>query len=93
RGAENAMDAFGGIRTKLTMSFRFGDAIAGSANTWLDLLGADPELRVRGLPGKPSSVWDSQRIPEAVLTRTNGGALNEAVESQLSGVSTGIAGE
>lgn len=93
RGATDSMDAFGGAHAPLTMSFRFGQEIADVANEWLDLLGADPGLRVRGLPGKPASVWDSQRIPEAVLTRTNGGALQEAVESQMSGTPTGIAGD
>jgi len=93
RGATDSMDAFGGAHVPLTMSFRFGDPIAAVANEWLDLLGTDTALRVRGLPGKPASVWDSTRTPEAVLTRTNGGALQEAVETQMSGVPTGIAGE
>ncbi|WP_433673925.1 UvrD-helicase domain-containing protein [Microbacterium gorillae] len=93
RGAEDAMDAFGGVHTALTMSFRFGQEIADVANEWLDMLGTNPAMRVQGLPGKPASVWNSERVPEAVLTRTNGGALQEAVESQMSGTPTGIAGE
>lgn len=91
RGASNALDDFGGIRTHLTTSFRFGDAIADEANFWLTLL--DAEIRVKGLPGKPSSVWASKRQPEAVLTRTNGGAMQEIIESQRRGLAVGVAGE
>lgn len=91
RGATNSMEAFGGAATALTTSFRFGQPIADVANDWLELLGSD--LRVSGLPGKPASVWASQRTPEAVLTRTNAGALSELVQSQTAGIPTGIAGE
>lgn len=91
RGAIDSMDSFGGAATSLTTSFRFGQPIADAANDWLELLGAD--LRVSGLPGKPASVWASERTPEAVLTRTNAGALSELVHSQTAGIPTGIAGE
>lgn len=93
RGATDSMDAFGGTHTPLLTSFRFGQEIADVANEWLDMLGTDPALRVHGLPGKPASVWNSKRTPEAVLNRTNGGALAEAVGSQMSGTPTGIAGD
>jgi superfamily I DNA/RNA helicase len=91
RGASNALDDFGGIRTYLSQSFRFGDAIAEEANFWLALLESD--LRIVGLPGKKSSVWKSDRQPEAVLTRTNGGAMQEIIASQSRGVAVGVAGE
>jgi superfamily I DNA/RNA helicase len=91
RGAENALDDFNGQRTYLSQSFRFGDAIADEANFWLALL--ESELRIQGLPGKKSSVWASKRQPEAVLTRTNGGAMQEIIDSQRRGVAVGVAGE
>lgn len=91
RGAENALNDFGGQRVNLTTSFRFGDAIAEEANLWLDALGSD--IRVQGLPGKDSSVWVSKREPEAVLTRSNGGAISEVLASQSKGLTVGVAGE
>ncbi len=91
RGATNSMDYFGGARTQLTQAFRFGDAIAEEANEWLDRLGAN--LRLRGLPGAPSSVWKSDRQPEAILTRSNAGAMREVLEAQRAGIRVGVAGE
>lgn len=92
RGATNAMDAFQGDHAALTLSFRFGDQIAEYANGWLALLGA--HLRLRGMPGYKSSVWRTdKRVPEAILTRTNAGAIWEIVRCQDEALSTGIAGE
>lgn len=71
--------------------FRFGDAIADEANLWLETLDAD--IRVQGLAGKASSVHPSRRIPEAVLTRTNGGTIREVLDAQAAGRSVGVAGE
>lgn len=91
RGAQNAMDAFGGERFQLTQSFRFGDAIADEANVWLDLL--DASLRVRG-SDKPSSVHPThKRVPEAVLCRTNAGAIGEVIYSHSLNVPVAIAGK
>ena len=91
RGAIDAMDAFGGKRYQLTKSFRFGHAIAEEANVWLDLLNAD--LRIQG-SDKPSSVWESKnRIPEAILCRTNAGAIAEVIYSHRLGVPVAIGGK
>lgn len=91
RGAVDSMDAFGGERFQLTQSFRFGHAIAQEANRWLELL--DASLRVRG-SDKPSSVHESiKAIPDAVLCRTNAGAMSEVIFSQELGVPVGIAGQ
>jgi len=49
-------------------------------------------MRIKGHPGKASSVWKSQRKPEAVLTRTNGGAMQEIIDSQAKGLAVGVAG-
>lgn len=91
RGATNAMDSFDGAHAALTMSFRFGDKIADYANSWLELMGAD--LRLRGAPDRLSSVFRAEkRVPDAVLTRTNAGAIWEIVQAQDLGLSTSIAG-
>lgn len=92
RGAVDALDRFGGQRVNLTQSWRFGDAIADAANFWLEALGSD--IRLSGAPGRLSSVWPTnKREPEAVLTRTNAGAMQEILDAQARGVAVGIAGE
>ena len=90
RGAVESMDHFGGKRTELTQSFRFGDEIADEANFWLGMLGAG--IRLKGVPGAPSSVWKSERRPEAILTRSNIGSIRELLEAQKQGILVGIAG-
>lgn len=90
RGAVNAMDMFGGPRTTLTQSFRFGEAIAEEANLWLEKLGTT--MRVKGLPGKHSTVGRVPN-PEAVITRTNAGLIGEMVTEQLHRKHVAIAGE
>lgn len=89
RGAVNAMSEFGGTNFDLSQSFRFGDEIAEYANRFLALLG---DFRLSGAPGKPSSVWRSQRAPEAILTRTNMGSLVELTRAQRDGRTTAIGG-
>ena len=91
RGATDALDAFGGDRYQLTQSFRFGDAIADEANVWLDLLKSD--LRLIG-SDKPSSVHETKnRVPEAVLVRSNSGGIAEVIRAHEDGVSVAIAGK
>jgi hypothetical protein len=68
-------------RLALSQSFRFGPAVAGRANVWLDLLNA--ETRVVGAP------WIDSRVamvdqPDAILCRTNAGAM-KAVMDRLAG--------
>lgn len=73
RGATDAMSGFEGTRLLLSQSFRFGPAIAAEANKWLDLLGAD--LRLRGFEKVRSSV-EKVANPDAILCRTNAGAVS-----------------
>lgn len=90
RGAISAMDSFGGSSYDLSQSFRFGDAIADYANQFLALLG---DFRLSGMPGAPSSVFRAtKRQPEAILTRSNMGALVELAKAQREGHSTAIGG-
>lgn len=89
RGAVSAMDAFGGGSYDLSQSFRFGEDIAEYANRFLALLG---DFRLTGA-SKPSSVYRATvRQPEAILTRTNMGALVELTQAQRGGFTTAIGG-
>ncbi|KQO98299.1 UvrD-helicase domain-containing protein [Leifsonia sp. Leaf264] len=94
RGAVDALDGFEGEKIALTQSFRFGEEIADFANVFLETLGAD--LRVRGTEGKRASVHTdrhSDRRPDAVICRTNGGAMNEVLFFLKQGLNVNIAGE
>jgi hypothetical protein len=76
RGAVDAMDAFGAEHHLfLTQSFRFGSSVASEANKWLSAL--DAELRITGLGG-PDQVGPDDR-PNAVLCRTNAGAIDQVM--------------
>lgn len=57
-------------------SWRFGEAIATEANRWLALL--DAELRLTGNPDR-SSLLAVLPEADAVLCRTNGAAMAEAI--------------
>lgn len=73
RGAVDAMGKVQGLRLALTKSFRFGPRIAEEANIWLHMLrsrhfvvGHDPiNSRIGAMDGNP----------DALLCRTNAGAL------------------
>lgn len=83
RGAVDAMENFKGKRLFLTQSFRFGQAVADEANKWLKLLGS--EFMIRGYEKIDSVVRSTQgEIPNAILCRTNSGAMSEAI-NQLNG--------
>ena len=72
----------------LTGSFRFGKEIAGIANRFLALMGRKERVDGKGPEGKIVSNVDN---PDAILTRTNGGALrviaNLLAENKTVGVS------
>ncbi len=89
RGAVDAMKGFAGNRLFLSQSFRFGEAIADEANKWLDLLDAD--LRIKGLDSISSRLEDLV-APAAILTRTNAGAVVEAMNYIAQGKRTAIVG-
>lgn len=94
RGAVNSMDSFPEAnRARLTRSWRFGQTIADEAQKWLDLLGSD--MRILGSPGVSSAVAPSigYRDTEAVVCRTNGGAIGEVFDALEEGRRVGVAGE
>jgi superfamily I DNA/RNA helicase len=90
RGAVDAMrDWPARLRLPLAQSFRFGDAIAMEANRWLSRL--DAPLRLRGLGSVPSVVAPVERA-DAVLCRTNAGAIGEALQAMGAGERPAIVG-
>lgn len=97
RGASDAMGEFGGQRLSLTQSFRFGPAIANEANKWLTALRSS--LRIKGTPTLLSTLDDldgptpeGERAPDAILTRTNAGAVSALMRLLDAKVPAGIVG-
>lgn len=78
RGAQDAMQHFDGKRLYLSQSFRFGPAIADEANKWLGLL--DAPLRLTGYAKLDSRV-DRCDDPDAILCRSNGGAMVHVMDA------------
>lgn len=77
RGARDVMTGFPGRELALSHSFRFGPAIAAEANRWLDVVGVP--LRLTGQPALNSTVGTVEQEPDAILCRTNGGAMAEVM--------------
>lgn len=75
-GFTGAVDALAKVnaerRTRLSQSFRFGQPVAEVANDLLALIGSD--MRLLGSP-LISSVVGPVAEPDAILTRTNAGAM------------------
>jgi len=79
RGASNAMDQFPAHELHyLTQSWRFGEAVAEMGNVFLRIRGAEP--LVRGNPQLPSRVVAEMPEPDAILCRSNGGAMEEVIK-------------
>jgi hypothetical protein len=84
RGSVNAMDVLqASYYLPLTQSWRFGQEIADVANEFLTLLGNDYLLR--GNPGKISFAGNDPVGADAILTRTNAGALSALIREQRLG--------
>lgn len=88
-GAIDALDTFPGRQLTLSQSFRFGPALAEEANVWLDLLNA--KIRLRGFDKIPTTVGPVLN-PDAILTRTNAGAMGEAMPLMKAGKRVAIVG-
>ncbi|WEH12206.1 UvrD-helicase domain-containing protein [Streptomyces sp. VNUA24] len=76
RGARDVMTGFDATQLALTQSFRFGPVIAEQANRWLEL--AEAPIRLTGSTAIAAEVSDLAR-PDAVLCRTNIGAMTEVM--------------
>ncbi|WP_323392377.1 UvrD-helicase domain-containing protein [Streptomyces jumonjinensis] len=74
RGARDVMTDFEGRQLTLSQSFRFGQALADEANRWLMIV--QSPLRLRGTPAIDTLIGPLEQA-DAVLCRTNGGAITE----------------
>ncbi|MER7968182.1 UvrD-helicase domain-containing protein [Streptomyces sp. NPDC096080] len=76
RGAKDIMTGFDGTQLALSQSFRFGPDLAAEANRWLRL--ADAPIRLTGTPAVPTELGPLTQ-PDAVLCRTNVGAMAQVM--------------
>lgn len=89
RGADDAMGKWGGQTLTLSKSFRFGPAVADEANKFLEML--DAPLRLEGHEPLGSIVARLER-PEAILCRSNAGAVKYAMDAIAAGRRTALVG-
>lgn len=93
RGANDALLKFerelGAETRTLSQSFRFGQPIADEANRWLYYVGTT--LRLTGWPAAESTIGPIAE-PDAVLCRTNAGAMSTVLESLGAGRKTALVG-
>ncbi|MCG8971337.1 UvrD-helicase domain-containing protein [Streptomyces sp. CL12-4] len=89
RGAKDVMTSFDGTRLALSQSFRFGPPLAAEANRWLHL--ADAPIRLTGSPAIPSELGPVTQ-PDAVLCRTNVGAMAQVMALMAAGCRVALAG-
>ncbi|MFE9906457.1 UvrD-helicase domain-containing protein [Streptomyces achromogenes] len=93
RGANDALAKFvrelGCPELTLSQSFRFGPAIAARANVWLQLIGAP--LRLTGWEAAESSVGPLDS-PDAILCRSNAGAMGIVMEGLAAGRKVALVG-
>ncbi|KQV93532.1 UvrD-helicase domain-containing protein [Streptomyces sp. Root369] len=76
RGARDVMTGFDATHLTLTRSFRFGPLLADQANRWLAF--TDTPIRLTGTEAIPTEVG-LVTCPDAVLCRTNIGAVTEVM--------------
>lgn len=89
RGAKDIMTGFDGTQLALSQSFRFGPDLAHEANRWLRL--ADAPIRLTGTPTVPTELGPVTR-PDAVLCRTNVGAMAQVMTLMAAGHRVALAG-
>ncbi|MEU5777411.1 UvrD-helicase domain-containing protein [Streptomyces venezuelae] len=90
RGARDVMARFTGHHLTLTQSFRFGPALASEANRWLTL--SNVPIRLTGTPSIATTVGSRAGRPDAVLCRTNIGAMTEILSLIAAGTRTALVG-
>ncbi|MEU6097732.1 UvrD-helicase domain-containing protein [Streptomyces sp. NPDC047079] len=89
RGAKDIMTGFDGTQLALSQSFRFGPALAAEANRWLHM--ADAPIRLTGTPAVPTELGPVTQ-PDAVLCRTNVGAMAHVMTLMTAGYRVALAG-
>lgn len=84
RGARDAMKR---IRTEweytLSTSFRYGSSVAGLASQFLNATSEEGSVQIKGSPSRETTITgelSDGRMVDAVICRTNGGALTQAIE-------------
>lgn len=91
RGARDVMAGFReGHRLSLSQSFRFGPSLAAEANRWLTIV--DAPIRLTGAPGL-STHLTTVRHPDAILCRSNAGAMVEVIRQLAGGRRVALAGD
>ena len=92
RGAVTAMETTtADVTLHLSQSFRFGHAIAEVANRILGTV-YQPEVPLRGNPGRDSRIVDDMPAKHAVIARTNAGVFWEAYEALSADKSIAVIG-
>ncbi|KRV48892.1 hypothetical protein AQ490_23330 [Wenjunlia vitaminophila] len=92
RGANDALAKFtadGAQQLTLSRSFRFGPAVADEANRWLFII--DAPLRLIGHDPVPSVVGPVDS-PDAILCRTNAGAMAVVMDALKAGRKAALVG-
>ncbi|MER5944311.1 UvrD-helicase domain-containing protein [Streptomyces sp. NPDC001928] len=89
RGAKDVMTGFDGTQLTLSQSFRFGPDLAAEANRWLHL--ADAPIRLTGTPAVSTELGPVTQ-PDAVLCRTNVGAMAQVMTLMAAGYRVALAG-
>ncbi|MET8134093.1 UvrD-helicase domain-containing protein [Streptomyces sp. NPDC005251] len=89
RGAKDVMTGFEGTQLALSQSFRFGPQLAEEANRWLAI--ADAPIRLTGTETVPTDLGPVA-LPDAVLCRTNVGAMAQAMNFLTAGQRVGVVG-
>ncbi|SOE08994.1 UvrD-like helicase C-terminal domain-containing protein [Streptomyces sp. 2323.1] len=89
RGAKDVMTGFNGTALALSKSFRFGPRLAQEANRWLAI--ADAPIRLQGNEAVPTELGLVDR-PDAVLCRTNVGAITELLQLLATGYRVALVG-
>ncbi|WP_329047600.1 UvrD-helicase domain-containing protein [Streptomyces violaceus] len=89
RGAKDVMTGFDGTQLTLSQSFRFGPDLAAEANRWLHL--ADAPIRLTGTPTVPTELGPVTS-PDAVLCRTNVGAMAQVMALMAARYRVALAG-
>ncbi|KUO15969.1 UvrD-helicase domain-containing protein [Streptomyces dysideae] len=89
RGAKDVMTGFDGTQLVLSQSFRFGPQLADEANRWLAI--ADAPIRLTGTETVPTELGPLTQ-PDAVLCRTNVGAMIQVMDLLAAGHRVALAG-
>ncbi|MFI6997174.1 DciA family protein [Nocardia sp. NPDC050175] len=89
RGARDVMSGFDGMHLGLTQSFRFGAAVADIANLWLHVI--DAPIRLTGSEQLSTEVGAVDE-PDAIVCRTNAGAMCEVIAALDTGIKVALVG-